>query len=336
MRESILIAKEAIPAGHASCVKLPFAMLYSSTPLEIPVYVFHGKKPGPVLFITAAIHGDEINGVEIIRRLHQMPVLKRLRGTLITMPLVNPYGFFLRSRYLPDRRDLNRQFPGSRQGSMASKLAHIIMSEIVRHSTHGIDLHTGAEHRSNYPQTRFSYPCEQSIHLAESFGAPIMIASNIRDGSLREATNNLNIPLIVYEAGEALRFDELAIRVGVRGVLNVMRVLQMFPPSYTKHSKYPTLTPMRAESTSWVRAPESGMIIKSKRLGDKIEKGALLCVIIDPLGKNEAKVYSPCKGLIISKTNIPLVNEGDAICRLAVFEDWERLQLPDVDSHEWD
>lgn len=335
MREPILIAKEEIPAGQSRCVKLSLAMLYSSTPLEIPVYVFHGKKPGPILFITAAIHGDEINGVEIIRRLHQMPLLKRLRGTLITIPLVNAYGFFLRSRYLPDRRDLNRQFPGSSKGSMASKLAHLIMTEIVMHSTHGIDLHTGAEHRSNYPQTRFSYPCAQSIELAESFAAPIMIASNIRDGSLREATNNLNIPLIVYEAGEALRFDELAIRVGVRGVLNVMRSLEMFPKT-KKQSKRMPITPMRAESTSWVRAPESGMIIRSKCLGEKVEKGAPLCAIIDPLGNNEMTVCSPCKGLIISKTNIPLVNEGDAIFRVAVFEDWERLQLPDVDSEEWD
>lgn len=337
-RKSITIANEIIKAGQSRCVKLSLAMLYTSTSIEIPVYVFHGKKEGPILFVTAAIHGDEINGVEIIRRLHQTKRVKRLRGTLITIPIVNVYGFFLHSRYLPDRRDLNRQFPGREKGSMASRLANLIMTEIVAQSTHGIDLHTGANHRSNYPQIRFSQQCEQSAKLAEAFTAPIMVASNMRDGSLREATDNLNIPMVVYEGGEALRFDELTIKIGVQGILNVMAYLNMFSPSQGKLKKKKNLFASTiAESTCWVRSTESGMIIKSKLLGEKVNKGELLCYVIDPLGENQIKITSPCEGVIIGKINIPLVNEGDAIFHIALFNNLERLELPNEDDTlDWD
>jgi predicted deacylase len=335
-RPAITIANEVIKAGQTRCVKLSLAMLYTSTPIEIPVYVFHSKKEGPILFVTAAIHGDEISGVEIIRRLHHTPRIKRLRGTLITIPVVNIYGFFLHSRYLPDRRDLNRQFPGSEKGSMASKLANLIMTEVVAHSTHGIDLHTGAIHRSNYPQTRFSHQCPQSAKLAEVFDAPLRVAATMRDGSLREATDNLNIPMIVYEGGEALRFDEFAIQIGVRGILNVMNFLEMFSPSLRKIRKKKKFNSAIAESTFWIRAPESGVMIKNKLLGEKVEKGGVLCIIVDPLGNNESKIKSPCSGVIIGKTNIPLVNEGDAIFHIAIFENYESLLLPAQDAEEWD
>ncbi|KTD24710.1 succinylglutamate desuccinylase / aspartoacylase family [Legionella lansingensis] len=336
-RAPIKIANESIKAGEARCVKLSLAMLYTSTPIEIPVYVFHGKKDGPILFVTAAIHGDEINGVEIIRRLHHTPRIKRLRGTLITIPVVNVYGFFLHSRYLPDRRDLNRQFPGREKGSMASKLANMIMTEIVNHSTHGIDLHTGAIHRSNYPQTRFSHQCAQSAILAEAFDAPVRVAATMRDGSLREATDNADIPMIIYEGGEALRFDEMAIQIGVRGILNVMTFLEMFSPSQRKfRRRRKGFISAVAESTFWIRAPESGVMIKNKPLGAKVCKGEILCLIVDPLGDNEIKIKSPCEGVIIGKTNIPLVNEGDGIFHIAVFENFDDLRLPEEDIEDWD
>ncbi len=333
-RQPIVIANEVIKAGQSRCVTLPIPLLYSSTPIDVPVYVFHGKKEGPVLFVTAAIHGDEINGVEIIRRLHHSGRIKSLRGTLITIPVVNVYGFLLHSRYLPDRRDLNRQFPGREKGSMASRLANLIMTEIVAHSTHGIDLHTGALHRSNYPQARFSHQCPQSARIAEAFAAPVMVSSSMRDGSLRHATDNLAIPMMVYEAGEALRFDELSIKLGVRGILRVMTYLKMFPPSksFLKNTPMTTI----AKSTFWIRALASGMMIECKLLGTKVSKGELLCFIVDPLGDKEVKICSPCEGLIIGKTNIPLVNEGDAIFHLALFEDWDKLQLPTDIQEDWD
>ncbi len=336
-RKAIIIANETIKAGEWRCVKLALAMLYSSTPLEVPVYVFHGKKEGPTLFITAAIHGDEINGVEIMRRLHHSSQIKRLRGTLITIPIVNVYGLMLHSRYLPDRRDLNRQFPGSEHGSMASQLAYLIMTEIVQHSTHGIDLHTGALHRSNYPQVRFSHQSEESAKMAEAFATPIAIPSSLRDGSLRHATENLNIPVIVYEAGEALRFDEVAIKLGVRGILRVMKFLQMLSPSQGSHVAKKRGQTAVAKSTFWIRASTSGMMIDSKPVGYKIKRNELLCHIIDPLGDSKESVSCPYEGIIIGKTNIPLVNEGDALFHVALFEDVDELTLPPADSpDEWD
>lgn len=335
-RESIVIAGETIAAGESRCVKLDMAMLYTSTPLKIPVYVFHGKKEGPTLFITAAIHGDEINGVEIIRRLHHTQYIKRLRGTLITLPVVNVYGLMLHSRYLPDRRDLNRQFPGTEKGSMASQLAKLIMTEIVKHSTHGIDLHTGAIHRSNYPQIRFSEDNAVSKEMAQAFATPVIVPSNIRDGSLRYAADNLNIPVIVYEASEALRFDEFSIKLGLHGVLRVMAFLKMLAPSQIKSISKRKSSPSVAKSTFWVRALASGMMIEAKPLGYKIRKGETLCLIVDPLGHNEMKVLCPYDGLIIGNTNIPLVNEGDALYHVALFADLECIELPTDIPEDWD
>lgn len=335
-RKPIVIAENLIAAGQFKCVKLSLAMFYTSAPLEVPVYVFHGKKDGPTLFVTAAIHGDEINGVEIIRRLHHSPLLKNLRGTLITVPVVNVYGFMLHSRYLPDRRDLNRQFPWLEKGSLASKLANLLMNEIVGHSTHGIDLHTGAIHRSNYPQIRVSQLCEESESMAKAFAAPVIIPSNLRDGSLRSATDNLNIPMIVYEAGEALRFDELGIKLGVRGILKVMNYLKMLPPSKSIAISRSKFKPSMAKSSSWIRATSSGMMIHSKTLGSKVHLGELLCSIVDPLGDKEIKVISPFEGLIIGRINIPLVNEGDALFHIALFEDWQGLQFALDNPDDWD
>jgi uncharacterized protein len=335
-REPIIIADQVINAGQSSCVKLSLAMLYSSTTIEVPVYVFHGKKDGPVLFIAAAIHGDEINGVEIMRRLHHVPQIKRLRGTLITIPIVNVYGFMLHSRYLPDRRDLNRQFPGSEHGSMASKLANLIMTEIVQHSTHGIDLHTGAIHRSNYPQVRFNPRSRRSSSMAKAFATPIIVPSSIRDGSLRYATENRNIPLIVYEAGEALRFDEFAIKLGVHGILRVIAFLGMLSPSEAKHIIRHEPAVSVAKSTFWIRASTSGMMIDGKPLGAKVSTDELLCLIVDPLGDHVERIYCPHEGIIIGKTNIPLVNEGDALFHIALFDDWKALELPTYYPEDWD
>jgi len=328
-REDIIIAGEAVSPGQTKRVNLSLSMLHTSTPIEVPIYVFHGKKEGPVLVVTAAIHGDEINGVEIIRRLHHSPKIKSIKGTLITIPIVNVYGFILQSRYLPDRRDLNRQFPGRKTGSLASRLAYLIMNEVVTHATHGIDLHTGAIHRTNYPQTRFSTLCANSFSLAEAFAAPIMIPSNLRDGSLRHAADNLNIPLIVYEGGEALRFNELAIKMGVRGILKVMTFLGMIKQYQAKTRLISTPKVAVAKSTYWVRAPMSGTVIRARPLGDRVKKNEPLALIVDPLGEDETIIHAPAEAVIIGKSNIPLTNTGDALFHLAFFENWEDLHLPE-------
>ncbi len=318
MTDSIFINGTRINAGQRETIELPLGTLYTHTPLSMPVHVICGQKPGPRLFVSAAIHGDELNGVEIIRRLLKDKAIKRLRGILVAIPVVNVHGLLHQSRYLPDRRDLNRSFPGSEKGSLAGRVAHIFIEQIVKQCTHGIDLHTGAIHRSNLPQIRANLDDEETARLAHAFGVPVLLNSNIRDGSLREASAELGLPMLLYEAGEALRFDEVSIRAGVCGIKNVMRELDMLPPS--RKPRKPT-EPYIARSSNWIRASDSGVFRTVVPLGAHVEKGKLLGVISDPFGETEYEILSNCEGIIIGKNNLPLVNEGDALFHLARFRE---------------
>ncbi|MES9866684.1 MAG: succinylglutamate desuccinylase/aspartoacylase family protein [Candidatus Thiodiazotropha sp. LLP2] len=313
-----------VEPGTRTTIDLPAGRLYTHAPMTIPVHVVSGKRAGPRLFISAAIHGDEINGVEIIRRVLNSPALKRMRGTLIAVPIVNIHGLINHSRYLPDRRDLNRSFPGSEKGSLAARLAHLFMQEIVCQSTHGIDLHTGAIHRSNLPQIRANLDDEETEKLARAFDVPVIISSNLRDGSLREAAAEHGIPMLLYEAGEALRFDEVSIRAGVKGIINVMRTLEMLPATRRKSQKQ--IDPVVARSSSWVRAPDSGVLRAMVPLGGRVKKGTLLGVVADPFGESEFQLNSPFSGIIIGRSNLPLVNEGDALYHIARFGDIEEIE----------
>jgi predicted deacylase len=313
-----------VKPGTRVSIDLPTGRLYTHTPLTVPVHVVSGRKAGPRLFISAAIHGDEINGVEIIRRFLKLPALKRLRGTIIAIPIVNVHGLINHSRYLPDRRDLNRSFPGSEKGSLAARLANTFMKEIVEKSTHGIDLHTGAIHRDNLPQIRANLDDEETERLARSFNAPVIISSNLRDGSLRESASEYGIPMLLYEAGEALRFDEVSIRAGVKGIINVMRELEMLPPSRSTRKKH--IEPVVARSSYWVRAPDSGILRAMIPLGARVKKNTLLGVVADPFGETEANVRALYSGIVIGRTNLPLVNEGDALYHIARFEDIEEIE----------
>lgn len=308
-----------IGPGSRTTVDLPAGRLYTHAPMSIPVHIVSGKSDGPRLFVSAAIHGDEIIGVEIIRRLLKSAYLKRMKGTLIAVPIVNVHGLVNHSRYLPDRRDLNRCFPGSEKGSLAARIAHLFMEEIVKQSTHGIDLHTGAIHRSNLPQIRANLDDPETAKLARAFDVPVMISSNLRDGSLREAAAECGIPMLLYEAGEALRFDEVSIRAGVKGIINVMRELAMLPP--LKRKSRTNIQPVVARTSFWVRAPESGILRALVPLGGRVKKGTLLGVVADPFGEQEFEIKALHNGIVIGRTNLPLVNEGDALYHIARFGD---------------
>jgi len=321
-----------VDPGTRTTIDLPAGRLYTHTVMTMPVHVINGKHAGPRLFISAAIHGDEINGVEIIRRVLNLPTLKRLRGTLIAVPIVNIHGLINHSRYLPDRRDLNRSFPGSEKGSLAARLAYLFMDQIVSQSTHGIDLHTGAIHRTNLPQIRANLDDEETERLARVFDVPVILSSNLRDGSLREAAAEHGIPMLLYEAGEALRFDEVSIRAGVKGIINVMRNLEMLPP--TRRKSTPHMDPVVARSSSWVRAPDSGILRAMVPLGARVKKSTLLGVVADPFGATEIQLTSPYSGIVIGKTNLPLVNEGEAIYHIARFGDIEEIEAKVDDFHE--
>ena len=227
-----------IAAGQRKTVELPISVLANHTPISLPVHVIHGVKPGPTFFISGVVHGDEILGVEIVRRVVGHKALKELAGTLLAVPIVNTFGFLNHSRYMPDRRDLNRSFPGSDHGSLASLLADLFMKEVVRRSQYGIDLHTAALHRTNLPQIRIAPDEPELLKMAKLFAPPVILISKLREGTLRQCARDQGVKVMLYEAGEALRFDEVAIETGVTGILRVMASLKMIalaPHSESHH-----------------------------------------------------------------------------------------------------
>lgn len=313
------IGEHSIAPGTRRTVDLPVSVLSDHTPVTMSVHVLHGRRPGPVLFVSAAIHGDEVIGVEIARRLLkapqlEAPELEKLKGTVLVIPIVNAFGFLNHSRYLPDRRDLNRSFPGSQRGSLAGRLANLFMSEIVNRADYGIDLHSAAIHRTNLPQIRVSPSQSDTLMLAKAFGAPVVLTSKVREGSLREAAQAKGTDVLVFEAGEGLRFDEMAIRAGVSGILRVMRALKMLG---SKGITKPKARSILTKSSYWVRSPAGGLLRPFKSIGDVVEPQMLLGIVSDPFGENERNVIADYGGLVVGRTNLPVVNEGDGLFHIA-------------------
>jgi predicted deacylase len=296
---------------------IPVARLPTQTMLSLPITVINGAIAGPKLWLSAAIHGDEINGVEIIRQVLSKISAHHLVGTLIAAPIINVFGFLEHSRYLPDRRDLNRCFPGSPRGSLAARIAHLFINEVVKQCTHGIDLHTASRHRTNLPQIRANLDDPATYACAQAFGAPIMIHATTRDGSLRQAAANLGIPILLYEGGEALRFDQEAISVGVQGIMRVLASLGM----YEQTSGVPVATEsLQVAQTKWLRSPRSGILHLKFELGQKVVKHQLLADVTDAFGEKRTRIHAPCDGLVIGNVQNPLVNQGDGIIHIAVLD----------------
>jgi hypothetical protein len=311
------IAGHVVEPGQRIQFDLPTANLFTHAPLNMPVEVIHGRNRGPVLLVCAAIHGDELNGVEIIRRVRSFRSLDRLHGTLVLVPVVNLFGFIHKSRYLPDRRDLNRSFPGSDRGSIASRVAHIFFHQIVGRCTHIIDLHTAAINRDNLPQVRAALDEPGVKEMAIGFAIPVIINSGLIKNSLRYEAGKLGIPVITYEAGEALRLFDRSIVTGVRGIVGVMRTLGMLP---SKRIGTVRAEPYIARSSSWFRAPMDGMFWPLVKLGARVVAGETLGVIAAPFSSEEAVLTAEANGIVICRNNLPLVNEGDALFHIAQFE----------------
>ena len=322
MQAAIEIAGVSVKPGSRQSIDIPLPSFYTHSAASMPVHVVHGRNPGSCLLVCAAIHGDEINGVEIIRRILTHKLINKIKGTLIAIPVVNVFGFVSKARYLPDRRDLNRAFPGSETGSMAARLANTLMTEVVPHCTHVIDLHTGAVNRENLPQIRAKLNDEPlNEAMARAFGVPVILNANLVDGSFRAAASERDIPVILYEAGEALRFEEVAIRAGVKGVLGVMSHLGMRRKS-AKHKETKTLI---ANASQWIRAGQSGILRSLVASGSKVGSGEILAYINDPLGENSETLLSPIDGIVIGKTNLPLVFEGEAVFHIASYEEADHV-----------
>ncbi len=320
MAKKLVIGGVTIKPGERKRILLDVAKLYDFTNMNIPIEVIRGKEDGPVLFVSGAVHGDEINGVEIIRRLLNKKALKTIKGTLIAVPIVNVFGFNTKSRYLPDRRDLNRCFPGSQTGSLAAQMAHTFLTEVVDHCTHGIDLHCASNNRVNLPQIRgwFDEKMPELKKMAKAFRSPVIVHSPMLEGSLRHATYMRGIPILLFEGGESLRFNEKVIASGLTGVMNVMRELKMLKPLKEKKHPHDTFT---AKSSHWLRAPHSGILAARKQLGQRVKKGQVMGVISDPFGQDKHEIRAKRKGIIIGISAFPLLNKGDAVFHVATFED---------------
>ncbi|MGI8940060.1 MAG: succinylglutamate desuccinylase/aspartoacylase family protein [Iamia sp.] len=312
-RPAFSIGGHEVAPGRKARLELPVATLPTGSSFSLPVSVVHGSRPGPTVWLSGAIHGDELNGVEIIRLVLRELRASSLAGTVIAAPVVNVFGFITESRYLPDRRDLNRSFPGARRGSMASRLAHLFMTEVVDRCDVGIDLHTGSHHRSNLPQIRCATDDPTTMALAEAFAAPVTVHSALRDGSLRAACVKRDIPILLYEAGEAHRFDDFAIAEGVAGVLRVLAHLEMRPVG----DDAPAGRTQLVDTTSWVRAGRSGLFRLSTALGARVAQGEELGAVADAHGQSRGTVRAPFDGVVIGMTQNPQVSQGDALVHVA-------------------
>lgn len=312
-RPSFEIGPIRVRPGQAKAVSLPITRLVTGADVDLPVRVVHGREDGPTVWVDAAIHGDEAVGVEVIRQVLAEIDPKALRGTLIAVPIVNVLGFMTGDRYLPDRRDLNRSFPGSARGSLASRIAHLMMTEVVAKCDVGIDLHTGSDRRTNLPQIRADLEDARTRELAEAFAAPVMLHAKIRDGSLRAAAREAGATVLLYEAGEAWRMDGWAIDAGVRGVRRVLAALGMTDPV----AEDPPAPSLASHRSAWVRARGTGMLHLEVALGEHVVEGQRIGGLFDSFGKRVRLVHAERSGVVIGRTEAPVVNSGDAVVHVA-------------------
>ena len=316
-RPSFAIGSVRIRPGTTREVGLPVTRLVTGAEVSLPVRVVHGRADGPTVWVTAAIHGDEVVGVEVVRRVLASLDPRAFSGTLIAVPIVNVLGFQTGDRYLPDRRDLNRAFPGSARGSLASRIAHLLMTEVVAKGDVGSDLHTGADRRSTLPQVRAALDDLPTLELAEAFGAPVIYHAKLRDGSLRAAARDRGATVLLYEGGESWRFDEWAIEAGVVGVRRVLARLGMIGPIEV----VPPAPSLLCRSSGWVRAAGSGILQLEATLGQRVQPGDRLGGLSDSFGRRVRLVRADRPGIVIGRTHAPLLNRGDAIIHIGEVED---------------
>lgn len=314
---SFEIGDARLEPGTRQSLQIRVARLPTGGWLSLPIHVFHGADAGPALFLSGAIHGDEVDGVEITRQVLERIRPEELAGTVVAAPIVNLPGLLSESRYLPDRRDLNRAFPGSATGSLAARLAHLFMSEVVGRCSHGIDFHCGSDDRDNLPQIRADLDDDQTRQLAHAFAAPITIHAPAPAGSLRRAAVGQGTRVLLYEAGEARRFTASAIRVGVRGALRVMAALDMVREDEDGRHDGSDEPGVESRSRRWVRAGRSGVCRLDVELGQRVRKGEVLGEITNALGLETAAVRSRAAGMVIGRRINPIVYQGEALVHIA-------------------
>lgn len=302
------IYDKTIQPGENKTVKIPVANLPSGTKIDLFSHVFRSVNPGPTLLVIGGVHGDEINGIEIVRRAVREKMFNSLTaGSVIAVPLLNVYGFINFSRGFPDGKDVNRGFPGSKSGSLSSRIAYTFTQHILPAADLAIDFHTGGNSVYNFPQTRYTGDDPESIQLAKELNMPYIIKSGLIAKSLRKTAFTKQIPMVVFEGGESLRIDEFSVLEGLRGIQNVLVNRNMVT------GKLNTVNSQSITRKTWIRATKSGIFILEKKSGDFVEKGEVLGRITDPYNTYQSKVTSRIKGYIFGHNNNPVVNKGDAL-----------------------
>lgn len=312
MPETIVINGRSIDRGEKVLTKLVISKLPSGTVIEIPVYVFRSVHDGPVVLLMAGMHGDEVNGTEIIRRMISRKMLYPLKGTIIAVPILNIYGFLNFSREVPDGKDVNRSFPGNRDGSLASRVAHRFMKEVMPYIDYGLDFHTGGRSRANYPQIRCVLSDYRNAELANAFAPPFVMNASYRQGSLRKEASKLGKSILVYETGESLRFDEKGINMGIEGTCRLLHHLGMMASCVE-----PSETTKVCMKDMWLRAKNAGLWRTFISIGDYVRKGQHIGSITDPYGEMEVRLNAPATGHVVGLNNMPVVNQGDALLHIA-------------------
>ncbi len=308
MNRTLSINNQSIKYGEKAVINLNIARLISGTEIDLPIYAYRSKKPGPTVLLSGGLHGDEINGVEIVRRLIEQKTFDKLNcGSIIAIPVMNIYGFLNFSREVPDGKDVNRSFPGSLSGSLAARVAYNLTHKVLHEIDFGIDFHTGGANRYNYPQTRYDPSDKQAKEISEAFNAPINLESKFIDRTFRKQAMKMEKSIVVYEAGESMRFDQQSIEEGVLGAKKVLSHFGMIDfESQFRES-------VDCKESAWLRAKVSGLLHLEKTSGDMVKAKEILATITDPFGNFKTKIKAPKDGIIIGHTNAPLVNQGDAL-----------------------
>lgn len=308
------LAGHRVAPGTMTRVSLPLAKNLVGYMQPMSVFILHGVQDGPVLGLSAAVHGDELNGIPIIRQVMRLLDPKKLRGTLVATPVVNVFGLNQRSRYLPDNRDLNRCFPGARKGSLGARIADHFLREVITRCTHAVDFHTGARGRENWPQIRCNLDDSITRQMGQAFGAPATLHASLRDGSLRKSAGDLGVPMLLFEAGEAGRFCEYSIEVGVRGTMALCRHLGMVTQDLAPERESDSI---ELRGSKWVRASRTGFCRHLTALGDHVQAGQCLAHIFDSIKGNTHRVESKVDGYVIGQSTWATLYQGDALCHIA-------------------
>lgn len=330
-RDPLQIVNYSIQPGERISLALPTPELYTCAKMHIPIHVIHGKKEGPCLLVCAAMHGDEMNGIVIIQKLLAQKALKNLAGTLIVIPALNVYGLVNQTRNLPDRRDLDGSFPGHESGSFASRLAYTLHNEILSKANYAIDIHTGEPFYKKLPQIHTNLKNQDANRLAKTFGAPVMLQNSGSHGLLWQNKSDPPIPTLIYQTGEAWRLDDLGIKYGLRGILHVMKELEMIPQSKSPQKK--PFSSLIISETKWIRSPGSGLAYVHKKMGQNVSQKDKVMTITDPFGTEQLHdVYAPCDGIITTINQLSLQTEGESVVQIGIPQK-EGAELPDLEEY---